>query len=71
MKKILTSETFLGIIASIIFSLLIVWAFIWATEPEQWYAGMHDSQCEKTLYDEPCECYERLVAADKAKYSKK
>ena len=71
MKKILTSETFLGIIASIIFSILLVWAFIWATEPEPWYAGMHDSQCEKTLYDEPCECYERLVAADKAKYGKK
>jgi nitrogen fixation-related uncharacterized protein len=71
MKKILTSETFLGIIASIVFSILLVWAFIWATEPEQWYAGMHDSQCEKTLYDEPCECYERLVAADKAKYGKK
>lgn len=71
MKKILTSETFLGIIASLIFSILLVWAFIWATEPEQWYAGMHDSQCEKTLYDEPCECYERLVAADKAKYGKK
>jgi hypothetical protein len=69
MKKILTSEIFLGIIASI--SILLVWAFIWATEPEQWYAGMHDSQCEKTLYDEPCECYERLVAADKAKYGKK
>ena len=71
MKKILTSETFLGIIASIVFSILLIWAFIWATEPEQWYAGMHDSQCEKTLYDEPCECYERLVAADKAKYGKK
>lgn len=71
MKKILTSETFLGIIASIVFSIILVWAFIWATEPEQWYAGMHDSQCEKTLYDEPCECYERLVAADKAKYGKK
>ena len=70
MKKILTSETFLGIIASIVFSILLG-AFIWATEPEQWYAGMHDSQCEKTLYDEPCECYERLVAADKAKYGKK
>jgi hypothetical protein len=71
MKKIITSETFLGIIASIVFSILLVWAFIWATVPEQWYAGMHDSQCEKTLYDEPCECYERLVAADKAKYGKK
>ena len=70
MKKILTSETFLGIIASIVFSILLVWAFIWATEPEQWYAGMHDSQCEKTLYDEPCECYERLVAADKVRYNK-
>lgn len=71
MKKILTSETFLGIVASLIFSILLVWVFIWATEPEQWYAGMHDSQCEKTLYDEPCECYERLLAADKAKYGKK
>lgn len=71
MKKILSSETFIGIIVSIISSLLICWAIVWATEPEQWYAGMHDSQCEKTLYDEPCECYERLVAADKAKYGKK
>ena len=70
MKKLLKSETFLGIITSIIFSLILFLAFLWATAPEQWYADMHDSQCEKTLYDEPCECYERLVAADKARHNK-
>ena len=70
MKKILTSETFLGIVASLIFSLLLFLAFLWATAPEQWYAGKHDSKCEKTLYDVPCECYERLVAADKARCNK-
>jgi len=70
MKKILTSEIFLGIVVSIIIILVFFFAFHWTTAPEQWYAGMHDSHCEKTLYDEPCECYERLVAADKARYNK-
>lgn len=67
MKKILTSETFLGIVFSIIIAVILVGAFIRATEPEQWYVGMHDSKCEKSLHDEPCNCYERLVAADKAR----
>ena len=71
MKKILTSETFIAIIFSLIISALLFWAFLWATEPEQWYVGMHDSKCEKTLYDEPCNCYERLVAADKERFGNK
>ena len=71
MKKILTSETFLGIVASIVFSFLIFMGVMWATEPEQWYAGCHDSKCEKTFGDsEECKCYERLVAVDKARCNK-
>jgi nitrogen fixation-related uncharacterized protein len=70
MKQFFTSETFFIILASIFFSLLISFAFLWATAPEQWYAGQHDSKCEKTLYGKPCKCYERLVAADKARLNK-
>ena len=64
MKKILTSDTFLGIIASIIFSLIIFAALLWMTSPEVWYAGMHDSQCEGSMLDEgeDCGCYERFLA---------
>ena len=68
MKKILTSDTFLGIIASIIFSLIIIAALLWMTFPEVWYAGMHDSQCEGTMIDEgeDCGCYERFLAKEKS-----
>lgn len=71
MKNILKSETFLGITASIVFSLILFFAFLWATAPEQWYADMHDSQCEATMANEGegCGCYERLVAGDKARYN--
>lgn len=41
---------------------VVVFLAVWTgTSPEYWYAGMHDSQCEKTLYGEKCHCYERLV----------
>ena len=68
MKKILKSETFLGIVASIIFSLILFLVFLWATAPEQWYAGMHDSQCEAPMADEgeECGCYERFLAREKS-----
>lgn len=68
MKKILTSDTFLGIIALIIFSLIILAALPWMTSPEVWYAGMHDSQCEGSMLDEgeDCGCYERFLAKDKS-----
>ena len=70
MKKILTSETFIIIIFSIIFAVLSVVAFNWATEPEQWYVGMHDSKCESVYGKKDCGCYNRLVKADKARYGK-
>ena len=68
MKKILTSDTFLGIIASIIFSLIILATLLWMTSSEVWYAGMHDSQCEGSMLDEgeDCGCYERFLAKDKS-----
>ena len=40
MKKILTSDTFLGIIASIIFSLIILATLLWMTSPEAEYADI-------------------------------
>ncbi len=70
MKKILTSETFLSIVASVIITLVVFLVFLWATAHEQWYVGKHDSKCEKTFDDESCECYERLVAADKVRCTK-
>ena len=64
MKKIFKSDIFLGIITSIIFSLIIFAALLWMTSPEVWYAGMHDSQCEGSMLDEgeDCGCYERFLA---------
>ena len=68
MKKILTSDTFLGIIASIIFSFLIVTALLWITSPNVLFAGTHDYQCEGIMLDEgeDCGCYERFLAKDKS-----
>ena len=69
MKKILTSDTFLGIIASIIFSLIILAALLWMTSPEVWYAGMHASPCEGIMLDEgeDCGCYGRFLATEKSR----
>ena len=68
MIKIFTSYTFLGIIASIIFSLIILASLLWMTSPEVWYAGVHDSHCEGIMPDEgeDCGCYERFLAKDKS-----
>lgn len=49
---------------SIIFVVLVFLILNWATDPEQWYAGMHDSKCEQA-YGERCNCYHRLVEQDK------
>lgn len=32
----------------------------WATDSKQWYAGMHDANCE----GENCRCYERLMKGE-------
>lgn len=58
MKK---DEIVIFIIINIILIALIFWAFLIATSPEAWYAGMHDSKHEGNN----CKCHERLVAADK------
>lgn len=56
-------EIILFIIVNIILVALMFWGFLWATSPEVWYAGVHDSQHE----GDDCKCHERLVAADKEK----
>ena len=62
MKKIFKSEIFAAIIVSIVFSLLIILAILWATAPEQWYAGMHTQGGDGT---DDCGCYEKLLEHDK------
>ena len=31
------------------------------TSKEMWYAGSHDSQCEKVIDGSECRCYERFM----------
>jgi hypothetical protein len=62
MKNYFKSETFTAIISSIVFSLLIIIAILWATAPEQWYAGMHTQDCNGSAN---CGCYEKLIEIDK------
>ena len=45
------------ILAIVIMAIVFFVAILWATAPEQWYAGQHDSQHEGA----GCHCYERLV----------
>lgn len=67
MKFLLKSETFLGIVFSLILTLIFFFAFLWATQPEQWYVGEHDSQCEATSEKENCNCAERLANSESFK----
>lgn len=60
MKDFLLYVVFLIIVNAFVF--LAIWT---ATSHEDWYVGMHDSECEKTLYGEKCHCYERFVATNK------
>lgn len=45
------------ILAIVIMAIVFFVAILWATAPEQWYAGQHDSLHEGS----GCHCYERLV----------
>lgn len=49
----------------LIFEAACVAAFLWATAPSNFYAGQHDGQCEKLDGGKTCECYQRLVSADR------
>lgn len=51
----------LAIVVVTIFEALFIGACWWATSPECFYAEAHDELCEKGK----CNCYQRLVAADK------
>jgi hypothetical protein len=70
MKKFFASEMFLSIMFSMVLGLIIGYALVRETDPERWYVGKHDSQCEKLEDKNTCDCYNRFLAADKAKYSK-
>ena len=54
------------ILATLIFGVLFFFILIMGTSAESWHAGSHDSLHE----GHNCKCYERLVAADKAKEAK-
>lgn len=45
------------ILAIVIMAIVFFVALMWATAPEQWYAGQHDSLHEGAN----CDCYNRLV----------
>lgn len=55
----------LGALLIIVLSTVIGGCIWHGTSAEYWYAGMHDSECEKTLYGEKCHCYERFIEAEK------
>lgn len=49
------------IILSILLMVLMVWGFFYATSAEVWNAGEHTVDCSGG----DCECYKKLVAADR------
>lgn len=65
LKKIAWTTLFV-----ILFEASCVAAFVWATSPENFYAGQHDGQCEKVRGEHACSCYQRLIAADSENFHK-
>lgn len=68
----------MGCFVLILMFLVICWLFLdWATSPEVWYEGEHDSECEIMLYQNSdyengeCHCKERLIAAEKERFEQK
>lgn len=57
----------LGTIVFIVFSVIMGGCLWYGTSAEMWYAGMHDSECENTMYGEKCHCYERFLEKEKNK----
>lgn len=65
----------MGCFLLILLFFVLCWAFLnWATSPEVWYEGEHDSECEIMLYQGndyergECNCTQRLVAAEKERF---
>lgn len=50
-------HTIICVLAIVIMAIVFFFALLWATAPEQWYAGQHDSKHEGAN----CQCYSRLV----------
>jgi len=55
MRKVLLVALYVVIVSAI-----MLFAVLYATSPEVWYSGMHDSLHE----GDNCRCYERLVEQD-------
>ena len=60
-------EWVLDIVVGAVLVAVAAAALSWATEPEQWYAGMHTEGCD---FSEDCGCYEKLLALEKEKARK-
>lgn len=58
----MNKDTIYGIIFSTLMSVLLFVAFLWATAPEQWYAGSHIESCDGSAN---CGCKEKLIAMEK------
>lgn len=59
-----------GVIAAIVFAVIMGGCLYHCTSAEYWYAGMHDAECENTLRGEKCYCYERFIESDKERTGK-
>lgn len=61
------TENFFVTLGGILTGALIMFVvLLWATSAENWYAGMHDQNCETLVNSvENCNCYERFLEAEK------
>lgn len=50
-----------GILAMLILAALMFFAVLYCTSDEAWYAGKHDSKCEKLAGKADCGCYNRFM----------
>jgi hypothetical protein len=55
-------EWLLWVAVNVVLLAVDVGVMAWATEPEQWYSGMHVEGCAG--YD-TCGCYEKLLEMDR------
>lgn len=60
-KEFLASEEFGSFIFILFCCIIFLIGIFWATDSKQWFAGSHDANCERNLYNhQSCQCYERL-----------
>lgn len=56
-----------GVIATIIFAVIMGGCIWYGTSPEVWYAGEHTEGCDGT---DNCGCYEKLIQMDRERSGK-